>query len=232
MLGERIHAGRRLAGAHRADDQDAGVEPVLGDDEPGGPLGLAGNGRMVQLTDHDGRRRIAGRRGPRRQLALAAALRPRLEPDSPDRDGEAAGEERGDAGRGVIPDLGRRVERRIVVGDEVEHGVAAGAGERRREGVPEHGTQRSAQEEESPEPHRVTCLPAGILGRERPRRGQWRVKTRTVPRHYQGVRGWGRSRHRRRCPSGHGRPGSGGVRRVRVCGYAVMDGVTYGRAKL
>ena len=56
----------------------------------------------------------------------------------------------------------------IVASREVEHGVAAGSGERRHESVPKHGNQLGAQKHERPDPHRVGCLPAGILGRERP----------------------------------------------------------------
>ena len=59
LLGERIHAGRGLAGADGPDDEDAGVEPHLGNEEPGGSLALARNGGMVELADHDRRCRIA-----------------------------------------------------------------------------------------------------------------------------------------------------------------------------
>ena len=78
LLGERIHAGRGLAGADGTDDEDAGVEPRLGNDEPGGPLALRGDGGMVEFADHERGRLVLGRHGPSRQLAPAAASRPGL----------------------------------------------------------------------------------------------------------------------------------------------------------
>ena len=173
LLGERVHAGGGLAGADGAYDQHAGVEAGLGDHEPGGPLALAGHGRMVQLADHDRRRGVGRRRRPAGQPAAARpahGAQPGPEPDPPDREDEAPGEQHGDAGRGVVPDRERPVERRFVVGHEVERGVVAGPWERRRDGVAEHGAQRSAEQHESPDPHRAASLPAGIHGRERPRR--------------------------------------------------------------
>ena len=172
LLGERIHARGGLAGADGAADQHARVEAGLGDDEPGGPLALAGRGRVVQLADHDRRRGVGRRHGPGGELAPARGSPPRPQPYSPDGEDEAAGEQRGDAGRGVMPDGDRRVERRIVVCHEVERGVAAGLGERCDDRVAEHGAQRSAEQNEGPDPHRSVCLPAGIHGRERPRRGR------------------------------------------------------------
>ena len=152
------------------DDQHARVEAGLGDGEPGRPLALAGRGRMVQLADHDRWRRGVRRHGPAGQLAPTRRSPLRPDPDSPDREDEAPGEQRGNAGRGVMPDGDRPVERRVMVRHEVERGVAARAGERRRDGVAEQGAQRSAEQNASPDPHRATCLPAGIHGRERPRR--------------------------------------------------------------
>ena len=125
LLGERIHAGRGLAGADGADDEHARIQPRLGNDEPGGPLALARNDGMVELADHERGRGIVRRGGPGGQPAPAAPSCTRLEPYSPDREAKAPGEHHGDGGRHVVPDADHRVEARIVVGDEVQHGVAA-----------------------------------------------------------------------------------------------------------
>ena len=66
LLGERVHAGRGLAGADGADDEHAGVEPRLGNDEPGGPLALARDDGMVQLADRRARARHRSARRARR----------------------------------------------------------------------------------------------------------------------------------------------------------------------
>ena len=74
----------------------------------------------------------------------------------------------------MLPDADHRVERRVVVGNEVEHGVLAGAGERRPERVPDGGRRSEAQEDERRgPPHRSDNLPVGIDGRERPPSGGW-----------------------------------------------------------
>ena len=46
---EGIHARRGLPGPDGAYDEDAGVEPRLGDGEPGGPLALGRSGGVVEL---------------------------------------------------------------------------------------------------------------------------------------------------------------------------------------
>ena len=62
----------------------------------------------------------------------------------------------------MLPDADHRVERRVVVGNEVEHGVLAGAGERRPERVPDGGRRSEAQEDERRgPPHRSDNLPVG-----------------------------------------------------------------------
>ena len=96
-----------------------------------------------------------------------------LQPDSPDREAEAAEEHHGDGRRHVVPDADHRVEARIVVGDQVQHGVAAHAGERCPERVSDGGRRSEAHEYERRRlQHRAGTLPGGIHGRERPRRGQ------------------------------------------------------------
>ena len=52
------------------DDEQAGVEPLLGDHEPGGPLALRGHGRVVQFADDE-----RGRVVVRRTRAMPAACR-------------------------------------------------------------------------------------------------------------------------------------------------------------
>ena len=109
LLGEGVHAGGGLAGADGTHDEDAGVEPLLGDDEPGGPLALARHGRMMQFADDERGRLVAGRGGPGGQLPASAAPGTRLEPDPRDREADAAGEQQRDGGRRVVPDVDRRV---------------------------------------------------------------------------------------------------------------------------
>ena len=72
LLGERVHAARGLAGADGPDHEDAGVESLLGDDEPRGPVALSRHGRMVRLADHQRRRVVVRRRWPRGQPAAPA----------------------------------------------------------------------------------------------------------------------------------------------------------------
>ena len=62
-------------GPDRPDDEHAGVESLLRDDEPRGPLALGGGRGVVQFADHDRRRVVAGRRGPRGELAATAPPR-------------------------------------------------------------------------------------------------------------------------------------------------------------
>ena len=128
---------------------------------------------MVELADHERWCLVLGRGGPGWQRAPAPSSRSWLEPDSPDREAEAAEEHHGDGGRHVVPDADHRVEVRIVVGDQVQHGVAAHAGERRPERVSDGGRRSEAHEYERRRlQHRADTLPGGIHDRERPRRGQ------------------------------------------------------------
>ena len=120
LLGERMHAGGGLARPDRPDDEHAGVESLLRDDEPGGPLALGGGRGVVQFADHDRRRVVAGRRGPRGELAPGAAPCERPEPDLRHRQGNAAREEHGEPGRQMVPGADDGVDARIVPGDQVE----------------------------------------------------------------------------------------------------------------
>ena len=223
LLGERVHAGGGLAGADGADDEDAGVEPHLGDDEPGGPLALARNGRMVQLADDERGRGIVRRGGPGGQPAPAAASCTRLEPYSPHREAEAPGEHDGDGGCRVVPDADRGVEARIVVGDQVEHRVPARAGERCPEGVSGGGAQRSADDGEHSWLHRFKPLPGRIAGRERPRRGGWHGRAHaTFPDAVPGIPKGGSLPPRPHPPERHRRSGGRGATATRpaTCGTA------------
>ena len=183
LLGERVHAGGGLAGADRADDEHAGVEPRLGNDEPGGPLALARDDGMVELADHERGRGIVRRGGPDGQAAPAAASCTRLKPHPPDREAHAPGED-DDDGRGrVVPDADHRVKARIVVGDEVQHGVAAHAGERRPERVSDGGRRSEAHEYERRRlQHRAGTLPGGIDGSGATPGGRGQVRKHTCPR--------------------------------------------------
>ena len=118
---------------------------------------------MVQLADHERGRFVVRRCGPSRQLAPAAPSRPGLEPDPPDREAEAAGEQHGDGGRRVVPGADHGVEARVVVGDEVQHRVVARAGKRRPEGVGDGCRRSEAPEDERRRPqHRSDDLPVGL----------------------------------------------------------------------
>ena len=174
LLGERVHAGGGLAGADGADDEDAGVEPRLGNDEPGGPLALARDDGMVELADHERGRGIVRRGGPGGQAAPAAASCTRLKPHPPDREAHAPGED-DDDGRGrVVPDADHGVKAWVVVGDEVQNRVAAHAGERRPESVA--GLIGP------------TPFLEGSMARERPQEGGGqRVKTRRPPHPHQAL---------------------------------------------
>ncbi|MCY4647120.1 MAG: hypothetical protein OXE73_09610 [Gammaproteobacteria bacterium] len=81
LPGERVHAGGRLAGADGPDDEDAGIQSLLGDDEPGRPRALGGDRGVVQFADDERRRVVGGRVGPVGKLPARSASSSRLEPD-------------------------------------------------------------------------------------------------------------------------------------------------------
>ena len=164
LPGERVHAGGGLAGADGADDEDAGVESLLGDDEPGGAIALGRDRGVVQFADDERGRVVVCRGGPCREPAPVAPAGERLKPDPRDREHDRAGEKHGHAGREEVPDVERPVQARIVVGDQVEVRVAAGTGERREERAPGEGRKCHPDEDERPRPHRSVNLPVGILG--------------------------------------------------------------------
>ncbi len=187
LLGERVHAGGGLAGADGSDDEHAGVEPLLGDDEPGRPLALLRHGRVMELADHERGRAVGGRRRPRGEPAPAPGPHERLEPDPPDRDGERSGEHDGHGGPRVVPDADGGVQARIVVGDQVQRRVAAGARERCLERLGARGSDSGSDDGEGSCPHRSNTLPGGIAGWERPegegtgvRKHTW-LRTRSRP---------------------------------------------------
>ena len=126
LAGEGVHAAAGLTRTHGAHDERAGVESLLGDDEPGRLLALARNDRMVQLADHERRRFILGRDGPLGQPTEPLEPEQRLEPDPPDGERERAREHDQDGGPCVMPDAERGVQTRVVRGDQVEVRVRAG----------------------------------------------------------------------------------------------------------
>ena len=182
LAGEGVHARGRLAGADGADDEHAGVEPLLRDDEPGRLFALARHGRVVQLADHHGGRVVRRRVGPAGQPARPPEPEERLQPDPPDRDRERAREHDGDGGPGVVPDAEGGVQGRIVVGDQVERGVVADAGERRLERVGADRPDYGPDDGEGTGPHRLNPLPGGIAGWERPEGAGPGVRKRARPR--------------------------------------------------
>ena len=182
LLGERVHAGGGLAGADGADDEHAGVEPRLGNDEPGGPLALARNDGMVELADHERGRVVLGRGGPGGEPAPAAAPCGRLKPHPPDREAHAPGKDDDDGRDRVVPDADHGVKARIVVGDEVQNRVAAHAGERRPESVAGGRSQSGADDGERSRPHRSNTLPGRIDGSGATPGGRGQVRKHTCPR--------------------------------------------------
>ena len=160
----------------------AGVGPLLGNDEPGGPLALARNGRMMELADHERGCVVLGRGGPGGEPAPAAAPCGRLKPHPPDREAHAPGED-DDDGRGrVVPDADHGVKARIVVGDEVQNRVAAHAGERCPESVAGGRSQSGADDGERSRPHRSNTLPGRIDGSGATPGGRGQVRKHTCPR--------------------------------------------------
>ena len=107
-------AGRRLARAARAADEEARVETEFGNDEPLGRGNLADGDRMVHLADDDGRGRVSG---PRRQLAVDAAVPAVGEPNVADGDGARPHHDHGEGGREVVPEAYRGMEARRADGD-------------------------------------------------------------------------------------------------------------------
>ena len=53
LAGERVHTGRRFAGADRAEDRHAGIESTLGDRQPFGGRALDGSDRVMHFADDD-----------------------------------------------------------------------------------------------------------------------------------------------------------------------------------
>ena len=140
---------------------------------------------MVELADHErGCVGIVrgGPGGPGGQPASAAAPCTRLKPHPPDREAHAPGKDDGDGRGRVVPDADHGVKARIVVGDEVQHGVAAHAGERRPESVAGGRSQSGADDGERSRPHRSNTLPGRIDGSGATPGGRGQVRKHTCPR--------------------------------------------------
>ena len=134
---ERPHAGRRLARADRAADEDAGVQAQLGDDEPP-PIGhFALRYRMVHLADHQGGRRVVCAGRPRREHAGDRAAAGAREPHAACGHADRHEPDDGDGGRQIVPGPDPRVEARRVDRDQV--GDRVGAGRRERPPDPHRG---------------------------------------------------------------------------------------------
>ncbi len=221
LPGERVHAGGRLAGADRPDDEQAGVESLLGDHEPGRPVALGGHGRMVQFADHERRRIVLRRDGPGREPAPVPAAGERLEPHPRDRDHDASGQEHGHAGREEVPEVDRPVQARIVMGDQVEVRVAARPGERREERAPGERRQGQPDEDERPRPHRSPTLPGGIdvAGATPGGRGGELCENTLAATPHRALGEGGRSRLGLIGPSGNGRAGHEAARHHRAGGW-------------
>ena len=96
------------------------VEPLLGDDEPGGPPALLRHGRMLQIPDHERGRIVLGRDGSCVELATEEDAEKRLEPDPSGRDAHGPHEHDRDGGHRVILSADDGPQAWIVVGDQVD----------------------------------------------------------------------------------------------------------------
>ena len=131
LLGERVHAGRGLAGPHSSENGNSGIEAPLRDNEPGGVGDFDGFDRVVNLPDNDARPGVfVGRQGPGGQQfeggQIAAHV---LKPDPPDRDKNKPADNDCDGGRGIVPADDPAVEVGGVIEHQVEHRIVAGQGE-------------------------------------------------------------------------------------------------------
>ena len=125
----------------------------------------------------------------------------------------------------MVPDADRGVDARIVVGDQVEIGVLAQAGERRADGASGCGADGRADDDERAELHRYFNLPVGIVGTGATRRGGRHGRAHAEPprcrtRHPEGA---GRSRPRPGDPDRHRRSAGRGPTpsRPATCGIHV-----------
>ena len=148
LLDERAHAGGGLAGAHRAEDDGAGVERLVAHHEPRGLADLLDPAGVMDLADDDRGLGVVGRERPRRQPAGARAARPvALEPHPPDGLGHRPEHEDQDAGREGRPHHQRPVPGGRLLPDEQEEAVVE------RERMRPHPPRRDRARGEEPGYH-------------------------------------------------------------------------------
>ena len=143
LVGERAHAGRRLAGADGPEDGDAGEEAAFGQGQPFRPGGLPSLDGMVELSHHERGGGVPRARGPGREDAAPGEVARGLgiEPQAPGARGHEQPPAGDDGGGHEKPPADEVVEDRVLEGDEVEEGVRAGRGERSGEDGPGEGRQ-------------------------------------------------------------------------------------------
>ena len=147
LLGERVHAGRGLAGPDSAENGHSGIEAPLRDNEPGRVADFDGFDRVVNLPDNDARPGVfVGRKGPGGQQFEGGQVASHiLKPDPPDRDEKQPADDDG-GGRDVVPPDDPGVEVGGVIEHQVEHWIVAGQGERPVEETPS-GAAKPANDE-------------------------------------------------------------------------------------
>ena len=124
---ERVHTGGGLAGPDGAENRHAGIEAALGDRQPLGGRALGEFDRVMHFADDDGRavrrrrKRPLGKAGPEPQTDAHTG-----EPNPRCADEELAGQQRGHAGRDVVPRDDGGVKVRRVIADEHRHGIGLG----------------------------------------------------------------------------------------------------------
>ena len=143
LPGEGMHAGRRLAGADRAEDGEPGVEPPLVEGEPLGPVNLSRLCGVMQFPN-DEAGLVGVIVGPRRKYAARSAEATRLgdpyTPGAGDCENGVGGRQAGDHQEpGVERDVGgggsvAATRSRMTVGAWVGPGPKPRIGDRRGRG--------------------------------------------------------------------------------------------------
>ena len=145
---ERLHARRRLARAHRAENDGPRVQGLVPEHEP---LGLADLPHLVgvmDLADHDPRLLVVGRQRPRGKPGGAGAPRADpLEPDPPHRLRHEPDHEHDHPGRDRRPRHDRPVPERRLLRDEEQETVV------QRQRVEPHPPHRHGPRREQPDYH-------------------------------------------------------------------------------
>ena len=133
---ERVHTRGRLAGPDRAENRHAGIESPLRDRQPFRGRALGERDRVMHFADDDRRavrrrrQRPRGKAGPEPQTDAHPG-----EPDPGCAEEKLPGQQRGHAGREVVPRDDGGVHIRRVVADEHGHGIGLGKCARPRPGA-------------------------------------------------------------------------------------------------